>query len=102
MDKIVNYLMKFKFVVKFVVKFGVDERTKGDIEALADARRALKNMFLPVEAELYWQMRARSVSTSLSPKGSGSEGVDLGPRVPSWAPCRGSGWAVPEFELRSI
>ena len=38
--------MKFKFVVKFVVKFGVDgrtnERTKGDIEALADARRALK------------------------------------------------------------
>ena len=43
MDKVVNYLMKFKFVVKFVVKFGVDERTKGDIEALADARRALKN-----------------------------------------------------------
>ena len=61
-----------------------------------------KNMFLPVEAELYWQMRARSVSTSLSPKGSGSEGVDPGPRVPSWGPCRGSGWAAPEFELRSI
>ena len=39
MDKIVNYVMKFKFVVKF----GVDGRTKGDIEALADARRALKN-----------------------------------------------------------
>ena len=35
--------MKLKFVVKFVVKFGVG-RTKGDIEALADARRALKNL----------------------------------------------------------
>ena len=45
MDKIVNYLMKFKFVVKFVVKFGVG-RTKGDIEALADARRALKKLNL--------------------------------------------------------
>ena len=33
--------MKFKFVVKF----GVNGRTKGDIEALADARRALKNWF---------------------------------------------------------
>ena len=44
MDKIVNYLMKFKFVVKFVVKFGVNGRTKGDIEVLADARRALKNL----------------------------------------------------------
>ena len=40
MGKIVNYVMKFKFVVKF----GVDGRTKGDIEALADARRALKNL----------------------------------------------------------
>ena len=38
-DTIVKYVMKFKFVVKF----GVNGRTKGDIEALADARRALKN-----------------------------------------------------------
>ena len=42
MDTIVKYVMKFKFVVKFVVKFG-EGRTKGDIEALADARRVLKN-----------------------------------------------------------
>ena len=47
MDTIVKYVMKFKFVVKFVVKFGVGW-TKGDIEALADARRALKNIFSPV------------------------------------------------------
>ena len=31
--------MKLRFVVKFGIKFGA----KGDIEALADARRALKN-----------------------------------------------------------
>ena len=61
-------------------------------------QKCQKARFLPVEAELYWQMRARSVSTSLSPKEPGSEGVDPGPRVPSW----GSGWAAPEFELRSI
>ena len=36
--------MKFKFVIKFVIKFGVNGRTKGDIEALADARRVLKNL----------------------------------------------------------
>ena len=28
--------------LRFVVKFGTDERTNGDIEALADARRALE------------------------------------------------------------
>ena len=46
--------MKFKFVVKFVVKFGVNGRTKGDIEALADARRALKK----------WKMREIFVAFS--------------------------------------
>ena len=38
-SKIVNYVMKLRFVT--------DERTNGDIEALADAMRALKNKVLP-------------------------------------------------------
>ena len=37
--------MKLRFGVKFGVKFVVG-RTNGDIEALADARRALKNIGL--------------------------------------------------------
>ena len=35
--------MKLRFVVKFGIKFGIKFGAKGDIEALADARRALKN-----------------------------------------------------------
>ena len=53
MTQLLKYVMKFKFVVKFVVKFGVKfgvGRTNGDIEALADARRALKN-YRPVDGD---------------------------------------------------
>ena len=38
-DTIVKYVMK----LRFGIKNQTDERTNGDIEALADARRALKN-----------------------------------------------------------
>ena len=66
MDTIVRYVLKFKFVVKFGTDGRTNGRTNGDIEALADARRALKNQ-IHISESFALEIELHFIGLPLSP-----------------------------------